>query len=275
MKKYLILFFFILFVIILLIGWIGWKGSQLQKGGISIITDKAEYESGGILKVKIKNNFPKQICFSSCYPYLLESKNENWESYKYVECQKFDGNGHCLKAGDLKAFELTLPEVSEGLHRLAIPVCIGCKSEDTFREDKRFYSNEFKIKEKKEEVTITTDKTKYEQGEIVKIIVKNNTEKEKDLMDSFPFVERFENGKWIEIKNEICPCETCPPMYLFYNLAPNEIIRTEWNQKEEWCENKKLVSKEVSPGRYRFKNEVSDVEKGEWETIFSNEFIIN
>jgi len=64
-------------------------------------------------------------------------------------------------------------------------------------------------------------------------------------------------------------------MYLYYNLAPNEIIRTEWNQKEEWCENKKLVSKEVSLGGYRFKNEVSDVEKGEWETIFSNEFIIN
>jgi len=146
MKKYLILFFVILLVVILLIGWMGWKGYQLQKGELSIVTDKTEYEPGGILKVKIKNNFGEQICFSSCYPYLLESKNENWESYKYAECQKFDGNGHCMKAGELKAFELTLPKVSEGLHRLAIPICVGCKSEDTFREDKRFYSNEFTIK---------------------------------------------------------------------------------------------------------------------------------
>jgi len=146
MKKYLILFFVILLVVILLIGWMGWKGYQLQKGEISIVTDKTEYESGGILKVKIKNNFSKQICFSSCYPYLLENKNENWESYKYAECQKFDGNGHCMKAGELKAFELTLPQISDGSHRLAIPICIGCKSEDTFKETTRFYSNEFTIK---------------------------------------------------------------------------------------------------------------------------------
>ena len=146
MKKYLILFFLILLVIILLIVWMGWKGYQLQKGEILIKTDKTEYEPGGILKVKIKNNFPEQICFSSCYPYLLESKNENWESYKYAECQKFDGNGHCIKAGDLKAFELTLPEDIRGIHRLVIPVCLGCKIEDPFKEYTRFYSNEFIIK---------------------------------------------------------------------------------------------------------------------------------
>jgi len=146
MKKYLILFFVIFLIIILFIGWMGWKGYQLQKGEISIITDKTEYESGGILKVKIKNNFGENICFSSCYPYLLESKNEKWESYKYVECQDFNGNGHCLKAGELKAFELTLPQAVKGPHRLAIPICLGCKIEDPFREDKRFYSNEFTIK---------------------------------------------------------------------------------------------------------------------------------
>jgi len=146
MKKYLILFFVIFLLIILFIGWMGWKGYQLQKRDLSIVTDKTEYETGGILKVKIKNNFGENICFSSCYPYLLESKNEKWESYKYVECQRFDGNGHCLKAGELKAFELTLPQISDGSHRLAISVCIGCQSEDTFKEDMRFYSNEFSIK---------------------------------------------------------------------------------------------------------------------------------
>jgi len=139
----LIIVFLILFVIIF---WMGWKGYQLQKRDLSIVTDKTEYESGGILKVKIKNNFGEQICFSSCYPYYLEIKNEEWKSYKYVECQKLNGNGHCMKAGELKAFELTLPQISDGSHRLAIPVCIDCQNEDTFKEDMRFYSNEFSIK---------------------------------------------------------------------------------------------------------------------------------
>ena len=140
---FIIIGFLIIFAIIL---WMGWKGYQLGKGGILITTDKTEYEAGGTSKVKIKNNFSKQICFSSCYPYLLERKNEKWESYKYAECQEFDGNGHCMKAGELKAFELTLPQISDGSHRLAIPVCVGCKSEDPFKEYTRFYSNEFIIK---------------------------------------------------------------------------------------------------------------------------------
>jgi hypothetical protein len=145
--KQALIFIIVVFLILLAIIFLmAWKGYQLEKGGISIVTDKTEYEAGGNLKVKIKNNFGKQICFSSCYPYLLESKNDNWKSYEYPECQKFDGNGHCIKAGDLKAFELTLPERIKGIHRLAIPVCIGCKSEDPFKETTRFYSNEFTIK---------------------------------------------------------------------------------------------------------------------------------
>jgi len=150
-ERFLIILGICLVIILAIILWMGWKGYQLQKRDLSIVTDKTEYESGGILKVKIKNNFGENICFSSCYPYLLENKNENWESYKYAECQKFDGNGHCMKAGELKAFELTLPQISDGSHRLAIPVCIGCQNEDTFKEDARFYSNEFTIKEKKVE----------------------------------------------------------------------------------------------------------------------------
>jgi len=145
-KSFLIILGVGILIIFLIICWMGWKGYQLQKAGISIITDKIEYNQGDNLKVKIKNNFSGNICFSICYPYYLERKNGKWEQYKYVECQEFNGNGHCIDAKEEKAFELTLPEVPEGLHRLAIPVCIGCKSEDTFQEDKRFYSNEFWIK---------------------------------------------------------------------------------------------------------------------------------
>ena len=145
-KTLLIIFIIVVLVVFALIGWMGWKGYQLEKGEILIVTDKKEYITGSSLKVKIKNNFWENICFSSCYPYLLQHKNEKWESYKYVECRKFNGNGHCISAKKEKAFELTLPPVPEGLHRLAIPICIGCKEKDPFKEDKRFYSNEFWIK---------------------------------------------------------------------------------------------------------------------------------
>jgi hypothetical protein len=129
-----------------LIGWLGWKGYQLQKGEIVVLTDKKEYEVGETLRVKIKNNFWENICFSSCYPYFLEKRNEKWERYPYVKCHRFNGNGYCIPARKEKAFELTLPKVPEGLHRLAIPICIGCRAKDPFQEDKRFYSNEFWIK---------------------------------------------------------------------------------------------------------------------------------
>ena len=133
-------------IFFLLIIWMGWQGFKLQKGEILVTTDKKEYIGGGILKVKIKNNFGQNTCFSSCYPYYLQRRNKIWESYKYDECHRFNGNGYCINSGEEKAFELTLPQISEGFYRLAIPVCIGCQSEDTFREDNRFYSNQFTIK---------------------------------------------------------------------------------------------------------------------------------
>lgn len=144
MKKYLIIFFLI-FLIVLLINWLTGR----DFGEISITTDKAEYEAGGILIVKIKNNFWKSICFSSCYPYLLERLQDGkWGSYQYTECYDFNGNGDCVEAKKEKVFELTLFSVEKGLHRLVLPVCINCKNEKTFREDRKFYSNEFEIKEK-------------------------------------------------------------------------------------------------------------------------------
>ncbi|MBZ9571895.1 hypothetical protein KJA15_00950 [Patescibacteria group bacterium] len=135
----------LLVIAISISGFLIWLTYQVS-GNVLVTTDKTEYEKGEVLKVKIQNNFRKNVCFSSCYPYLLERKNEKWESYKYAECYDLDSNGKCISPGQIKAFELTLPQVPGGLHRLAIPVCIGCKGEDTFKESKRFYSNEFIIK---------------------------------------------------------------------------------------------------------------------------------
>lgn len=115
-----------------------WKNYKiaLTFASVSILTDKKEYEEKGILKLKIKNNSLKKICFSTCYPYYLEGKNSNWESYEYEECRGFNGNGHCLEPKREKAFELTLPNIQEGIYRLAIPVCSNCKDEQAFQEEK-------------------------------------------------------------------------------------------------------------------------------------------
>lgn len=372
-KQFFIRLGIIIAIILLIIGWMSWKGYQLQRGEISVVTEKTEYKTGEALRVKIKNNFRQNICFSSCYPYYLQHKNKIWENYKYAECHEFNRNGYCITAGKEKFFELTLPEVPDGLHRLAIPVCIGCKDAKEFKEDKIFYSNEFWIKKRltqkvwiekhltqcaeewqvwvsekgvnpykfwgedtdtikefikefysgkgivileikeskvqaepceacnclddvklhlqiyekdkdyflnqgyketeKEEVTITTDKKKYKQGETVKITIRNNTAEEKRIIRTFPYIERFNGEKWIEIEIEICPCETgCPLMPLYYNLSPHEIFEKEWDQKETWCEGRKLVSRQVPIGKYRFKHYI--VEKEGEKEIFSNEFLI-
>jgi len=135
----------ILAIVILISVLLIWRNYQAA-GSISVQTDKTEYQPGDSLKVKIKNNFRKNISFSSCYPYYLEKKNENWESYKYGDCQKDNENWYYIEPQKEKAFEITLPDAADGLHRLSIPVCIGCEDKESFREDKRFYSNEFLIK---------------------------------------------------------------------------------------------------------------------------------
>jgi hypothetical protein len=113
---------------------------------VNVITEKTEYKMGDAIKVKIENNLKKNICFSSCYPYTLEKKEEEeWKSYNYINCPSSDLVKDCINSGEVKAFELIVPFFEEGVHRLYVPVCIGCKPDETFGEDQKFYSNEFVI----------------------------------------------------------------------------------------------------------------------------------
>ncbi|MBZ9571894.1 hypothetical protein KJA15_00945 [Patescibacteria group bacterium] len=144
-KKILVV---LIILIVLIIGWLVWK-YQIS-GNVLITTDKTEYEQKETLRVKIKNNFRKNVCFSSCYPYYLERKTEEWKSYLYGDCQKKDLIETCVNPGEVKAFEITLSPVEAGLHRIAIPICSDCKTGEEFKESRKFYSNEFTIKEKDE-----------------------------------------------------------------------------------------------------------------------------
>jgi len=113
---------------------------------VLIKTDKTEYDKNSVLKIAIKNNLGENICFSSCYPYYIEKKDGGWESYSYSNCPQSDINDICLSAHQAKFFEINLSFITDGLHRLAIPACLNCKNKDTFKEDTKFYSNEFSVK---------------------------------------------------------------------------------------------------------------------------------
>jgi len=149
MRKIAILIILIIIILILIIGWLAWKGYQIsEKKSLLVLTDQKEYPVGENPKIKIKNNLDKTVCFSSCYPYYLEKKDGSLKSYPYGSCPKADIAEICMRPKETKAFELMLNEMKleKGIHRIAIPACISCALQSSFKKDKFFYSNEFIIK---------------------------------------------------------------------------------------------------------------------------------
>ena len=120
--------------------------SEKEQGTIDVSTDKEEYSLGESLKVKIANNTRDNICFSTCYPYYFERKDNEWTGYEYEECPREDMVDSCVDPREVKAFELELPVMKKGLHRLLIQACIGCAGSELFRIEKELFSNPFMIK---------------------------------------------------------------------------------------------------------------------------------
>jgi len=133
----------VILILILIILGLGFSQKQ-----VNVLTDKIEYANGDTLKVKVANNLNESICFSSCYPYYFERKETmaEWRSYDYSTCPTENLNEKCLEPKQIKAFELVLPLLQKGAHRIAIPACVGCNIQEEFKQDKWFYSNEFTIK---------------------------------------------------------------------------------------------------------------------------------
>ncbi|MEA1962886.1 MAG: hypothetical protein U9M94_01455 [Patescibacteria group bacterium] len=134
-----------------------------------------------------------------------------------------------------------------------------------------------------EEVVITTDKMEYEIGETVEITMKSNTNKEMAICDPFYVIEKFDNGKWIEIKKILCPCGfrcTLVPYFILQSHKPREYS---WYQTETWCDDSKkiseMISDQVPTGEYRVKSLLSDAKSAKIclvnsKTIYSNGFTI-
>ena len=138
-KKIFIAILLVLFILIL-----GFLSRSPQK--VVITTGQTEYNSGEAPIMTIKNSLTTNICLSSCYPYYLERNNGEWKNYLYEECKEPDLVEMCIEPNQAKGLELIVPAVDPGLHRIAVPFCLDCQVGQTFEENERFYSNEFKIK---------------------------------------------------------------------------------------------------------------------------------
>ena len=139
MKKVLLII--ILITILLILGWV-WYNNQ-----VIVKTDRTEYQKQEPLRVVIRNNSEDSLCFSSCYPYYLEKKDEGWRSYEYGICQEADVVETCIDSKDSKTFGIPLNaySIKSGIYRIAIPACINCEIGKIFQEDKKFHSNRFDI----------------------------------------------------------------------------------------------------------------------------------
>lgn len=134
----------VILIVIVLLGVYSYQISKTAE--VSVKTDKTEYQTGGALKVKIENNLRDNICFSSCYPYYFEKKDGEWKSYQYEDCPDGDLTETCISPKQVKAYEIIIPDLKIGFHRLALPACLGCGIQEKFHEDKWLYSNDFVIK---------------------------------------------------------------------------------------------------------------------------------
>ena len=147
-KKHLIIILFvIMLVVVALASTLLNSLSRKELIQLSVSTDLTEYSLGDFPVLTVKNNLNETLCFSECYRYYLEKKGEVWESYRYGECLEPDTIEKCLSPEEETSFELIidLPKPEPGLHRVALPVCLTCQTAAEFKEDQRFYSNEFLI----------------------------------------------------------------------------------------------------------------------------------
>ncbi len=117
-----------------------------EKQTLIVSLSKENYNNKEEIEIKIKNYFfTKELCFSTCRPYLLEKKEEVWYGYHYSDCAFPDKIEKCIKPLETKTFHLFLPDLPPSTYRLVIPVCNDCYFAQIFQETLRFYSKAFEI----------------------------------------------------------------------------------------------------------------------------------
>jgi hypothetical protein len=123
--------------------------SFFQKSGAAQISlNRAEYSPGETLEVVVENDFGQEICFSSCYPYLAEIRDQSgeWKEYVYQDCPETARAADCVPPRDLKKFRVALEDMPTGVHRLKVPFCLECVAGEGFQAEQALYSPVFEIK---------------------------------------------------------------------------------------------------------------------------------
>ena len=142
-----------------------------------------------------------------------------------------------------------------------------------------------------QEVTITTDKTKYGQGEIIKYTVKNNKDTPAWIEILLPpmgegplfAIEKKIKEKWTYIGYpSFCALGYEPPEKELIKIEPGGEYKGSWDQA--FCNIEAITTEEPNPpmenlsrGIYRIKYEYSNIERmgiADMVDMYSNEFTI-
>ncbi|MCK5475158.1 MAG: hypothetical protein KAI71_01065 [Candidatus Pacebacteria bacterium] len=131
-----------------------------------------------------------------------------------------------------------------------------------------------------EEISVTTSKLEYKQGEIIELTIRNSFNKKQVIYFSDPFIEKFNylkfENNWEPVKQVWCPCQAhCYEEKVSNIIKANGQLKYQWDQTESYCTNnpawysRQEISNQVESSRYRFRIEVDKI-----GIIYSNEFII-
>ena len=132
------------------------------------------------------------------------------------------------------------------------------------------------------EVTITTDKTEYEEEETVKIILRNNLSKSIWYLNGHKLCSDINKGyriyqflaeEWIDVTPPMdCPAIEEAGLPIFKELSSNDSVVFTWDLK---ILDKVKGSIEAPPGKYKFLMFYKEDEKTEkLKEVYSNEFAI-
>jgi len=135
------------------------------------------------------------------------------------------------------------------------------------------------------QIVVTTDKAEYNQGELVKISIKNNLKENIGVVDVFNGIETFSDGKWQnlwELTKLKCSCDQTCYLGVIPQIEPGKEMSFKWNQKLWTYCHPKASSHDLknstfiiaSPGKYRICVKLRYLKSGNEKIICSYEFVI-
>jgi len=162
-----------------------------REGELTIKTNKAEYVQGDQIIIILENNLKEEVYFASCEYLVLEREVWNrWETAK-KKCTR-NMIAHSLPPGESKEFQLESRNsaknyLDHGRYRERFDIYFGCSDSDVSKcgSSKTYYSNEFRVERRKlpelEDIlnlSLETDKRKYEFDETVRILIRVDSQKD-------------------------------------------------------------------------------------------------